>query len=92
MGLLYFPPPPPEVGARGSAKQSRLIAEIYLVRWAEGDCCSCVPERIFSRPSRTAPRSEERSILGKAGRTKADTKRKQVKEQKPESKPAAGQH
>ena len=68
--LSYFPPPPPEVGAPGSAKQSGLIADIYLVRWAEGDCCcsgSCVPERIFSRLSGTAPSSKERSILGARG-------------------------
>ena len=76
----YFPPPPPEVGARGSAKQSRLIADIYLVRWADGDCCSgsCVPERIFSRLRGTAPRSKERSILSEACRGKGDrTERKQ---------------
>ena len=29
-------------------KQSRLIADIYLVRWAEVTA-TCVPERIFSR-------------------------------------------
>ena len=91
----YFPPPPPEVGAPGSAKQSRLIAEIYLGRWAEGDCCSgsCVPKRIFSRPRGTAPRSEK-SIRREACRREADTERKQfyslAKEQKPESKKQLG--
>ena len=88
----YFPPP--EVGAPGSAKQSRLIADIYLGRWAEGDGCSgsCVPERIFSRLGGTAPRSRDRGILSsKACRRKDETKiLQQAMEQKPESKKQLG--
>ena len=53
MWVCYFPgPPPQEVGALRSARQSRLIADIYLVGGRrEAVYCSesCVPRRIFSR-------------------------------------------
>ena len=53
MWVCYFPrPPPQEVGAPRSARQSRLIADIYLVGGRrEAVYCSesCVPRRIFSR-------------------------------------------
>ena len=53
MWVCNFPgPPPQEVGALRSARQSRLIADIYLVGGRrEAVYCSesCVPRRIFSR-------------------------------------------
>ena len=68
MWVCYFPgPPPQEVGAPRSARQSRLIADIYLVggrREAVYCSDSCVPGRIFSRQRRTATR--ERRIVDEA--------------------------